>query len=100
MSGGGFGVACASGRATGLSAGGNHLANIDGVSRMLEISRNYFAPGAADLIYQEVARFTQSRQTDKTVDLLAKRAQASQHRLYPSCACRMLGFLAGRGRRA
>ena len=68
MSGGGFGVACASARATSLSAGGNHLANIDGVSRMPEISRDYFAPGAADPIYQEVARFTQSRRTDPTVD--------------------------------
>ena len=63
MSGGGFGVACASGRATGLSAGGNHSASIDEVSRMLEISRNYFAPGDADPIYQEVAPFTQPRQT-------------------------------------
>ena len=31
-----------------LSAGGDILENADGASRMLKISRNYFAPAAAD----------------------------------------------------
>ena len=35
---------------------------------MLEISRNYVAPGAADPIYHEVTSSTQTRQNDQTVD--------------------------------
>ena len=35
---------------------------------MLEISRNYVAPEAADPIYQEVTSSTQTRQSDQTVD--------------------------------
>ena len=47
-----------------LSAGGDHLENTDGVSRALEILRNFFAPEAPDSIRQEVARFMQFRRTD------------------------------------
>ena len=39
----------------------------DGVTFMMEILRNYFAPAAAGPINQEVVRFTQYRQTDHTI---------------------------------
>ena len=67
MSGGGFGVACASARATGLSAGGNHFEDTDGASRVLEILRNYFAPGDAGSMNEGVARLIKFRRTGGTV---------------------------------
>ena len=44
-----------------LSEGGNYLGNRDGVARILEILRNYFAPEAADAIRPQVMRFSQYR---------------------------------------
>ena len=50
-----------------LSAGGKHFEDTDGASRVLEISRNYFAPGDAGSINKGVARFIKFRRTGETV---------------------------------
>ena len=39
-----------------MPAGGDHQKSNDGASRILGILGNYFAPEAADSIYQKVAR--------------------------------------------
>ena len=63
------------------SEGGDISGRGDGVSKILNISRNYFAPEAADAIHQEVMRFTRYRRTDQAVadyfveyDLLCRKA--------------------------
>ena len=50
------------------SADCDHLGNNGSLARMLGKLRNYFAPGAANSINQEVARPTQRRRTDRAVD--------------------------------
>ena len=40
----------------------------DGVTRVLEILRGYFAPEAADAIRQQVMRFMNYRRSDQGVD--------------------------------
>ena len=50
------------------SAGGGHLDNQDGVARTLEVPRNYFAPEAADAIYQRLMRFMRHRRAAQPVD--------------------------------
>ena len=48
--------------------GGDHLDNDNGVTCMLEILRNHFAPGAAGLNYQGVDCTSQYRRADQTID--------------------------------
>ena len=50
------------------SAAGGHLDNQEGVARILEVLRNYFAPEAADAIYRQVMRFTQYRRAEQPAD--------------------------------
>ena len=40
----------------------------DGVTRVLEILRGYFAPEAADAIRQQVMRFMNYRRSDQSID--------------------------------
>ena len=47
---------------------GGHLDGRGGVARILEILRSYFAPEAADAIYQQAIRFTQYRRADQSID--------------------------------
>ena len=47
--------------------GGDVLGRSDGVTKILEILRNYLAPEAADAIRQQVMRYMRFRQTDQPV---------------------------------
>ena len=50
-----------------LSAGGDHLGDQGGVARILEILRRHISLGAADVIYQQVVRFSQCRRADQSM---------------------------------
>ena len=51
-----------------LADGSDILGRSDGVAKILEISRNYFAPEAADAIRQQVVRYVRLRRTDQPID--------------------------------
>ena len=50
-----------------LGSGSGILGRSDGVAKILEILRNYCAPGAADSIRQQVMRYMRFRRTDQSV---------------------------------
>ena len=55
------------------------LGRRDGVTRILEILRSYFAPGAADAIRQQVAKFMSYRRSDPHIaefDLPRRKAES------------------------
>ena len=51
-----------------LPAGGGNFDDQGGVARISEILRSYFAPEAADAIYQRAMRFTQFCRADQSID--------------------------------
>ena len=64
------------------NAGSNVIARGDGADKILNISREYFAPGAADSEYLEVARLSLFKRTDQKQgipvvesDLLRRKAE-------------------------
>ena len=51
-----------------LAEGSDILDHIDGVSKILIILRNYFAPEAVDAIQQQVMRFMRFRRADQSIE--------------------------------
>ena len=51
-----------------LVEGSNMLGHSDGVAKILNIPRNYFAPEAVDAIHEQVMRFTRFRRADQPID--------------------------------
>ena len=96
-----------------LSAGGDRLESNHGAMYILDISMNYFALGAGDSIYREVARSLQYRWRGQTTDgyiaefaALRREAESKMEMgagppkpLFPSCACSTRRYPAKRSRR-
>ena len=66
-----------------LAESSDFLDSSDGVSKILDILRNYFAPEAVDAIHQRVMRFMRFRRTDQSIDeyiakfdLLSRKAES------------------------
>ena len=51
-----------------LAEGGDVLDRHRGLTRILDILRSYFAPGAADATREQVARTANYRRSDQSVD--------------------------------
>ena len=51
-----------------LAEGSAILDHNDGVAKISDIMRNYFAPGAVGAIRRQVTRFTRYRRTDQSID--------------------------------
>ena len=73
-----------------LAAGGDHMADNAGAGRIVRISGNSIAPGAADSINQEVAHFLQCRRAGQPtdgyiaeVDLLQRKAVSAVQSCVP-----------------
>ena len=52
-----------------MTVGEDYIANDGGAHQILRILRERFAPGAIGAIYEEVAKFTDFKRTDQTMDV-------------------------------
>ena len=52
-----------------VSAGSEIVLNGDGADQILNILREYLAPGAVDAVYQQVLRLLQLKGTDRAMDV-------------------------------
>ena len=51
-----------------MRVGKDYIRNNDGARHVLGIRRGRFAPDAIDVIFQEVAKFMNSKRTEQTTD--------------------------------
>ena len=54
-----------------VAAGGDYLGDQNGLARILDMPRNYFAADTADAIRQQVMRFMRFRSAERVIDEFA-----------------------------